>query len=94
MPKLLTSKEIQRSLESLKGWQHRGRFLTKTFRFDEFMDGISFLNRVARVAERQEHHPDVKVRYARVTLALQTHSMGGVTVWDVGLARAIDRIEV
>jgi len=58
------------------------------------MDGISFLNQVARVAERQEHHPDIKVRYTTITLSVQTHSEGGVTDWDIGLAKAIDRIKI
>jgi len=57
------------------------------------MEGISFLNKVARIAEKQEHHPDIKVRYTAITLSIQTHSEGGVTAWDVGLAKAIDRIK-
>lgn len=92
MPRLLTAREIKTKLRGLDGWKHRGHFITKTFVFDEFMDGISFLNEVAKAAERQEHHPDIKVRYTSVTLSIQTHSEGGVTNWDVGLARAIDRI--
>jgi len=94
MPRLLAAREIREKLERLDGWRRRGRFLTKTFQFDEFMDGIAFLNEVAKVAERQEHHPDIKVRYTTITLSVQTHSEGGVTNWDIGLARAIDRIKV
>lgn len=93
MPKLLTAKEVERELRGLKGWHRRSGFITKTFVFDHFMDGISFLNRVARIAEKQEHHPDIKVRYTRITLSIQTHSEGGVTAWDIGLAKAIDRIK-
>jgi 4a-hydroxytetrahydrobiopterin dehydratase len=93
MPRLLTTREISEKLRELEGWNHRGRFITKTFVFDEFMDGISFLNKVAKVAERQEHHPDIKIRYTTITLSVQTHSEGGVTNWDIGLAKAIDRIK-
>ena len=92
MPRLLTAREVDGKLRRLKGWKRRGHFITKTFVFDEFMEGISFLNRVAKVAEEQEHHPDIKIRYTSVTLSIQTHSEGGVTNWDLGLARAIDRI--
>lgn len=92
LPRPLTAREIKEKLKSLDGWRHEGRFITKTFEFDEFMDGISFLNKVARVAEAQEHHPDIKVRYTKVKLSVQTHSEGGVTNWDIGLAKAIDRI--
>ena len=92
MPRLLTAREVDGKLRRLKGWKRRGRFITKTFVFDEFMEGISFLNQVAKVAEKQEHHPDIKIRYTSVTLSIQTHSEGGVTNWDLGLARAIDRV--
>ncbi|HYB45362.1 MAG TPA: 4a-hydroxytetrahydrobiopterin dehydratase [Nitrososphaerales archaeon] len=92
MPRPLTAREVDGELRRLKGWKRRGRFITKTFVFDEFMEGISFLNQVAKVAEKQEHHPDIKIRYTSVTLSIQTHSEGGVTNWDLGLARAIDRV--
>lgn len=94
MPRLLTAGEINRRLRGVYGWKHRGRFITKTFVFDEFMDGISFLNEVAKVAQKHEHHPDIKIKYTSVTLSIQTHSEGGLTSWDIGLARAIDRIKV
>ena len=93
MPRLLTAREIDEELRRLKGWKWQGHFITKAFVFDEFMDGISFLNQVARIAEKQEHHPDIKIRYTSIKLSLQTHSEGGVTNWDIGLARAIDKIK-
>ena len=76
----------------MDGWKLDGDFLSKSFEFAEFMDGIRFIEKVAKVAEKQEHHPDIQVRYTSVTLRLQTHSEGGVTVWDFELARAIDSI--
>ena len=94
MPRLLKVREIRKRLSGLEGWRLRGRFIVRTFEFDEFMEGVAFLNRVAKVAEKQEHHPDIRVRYTRVTLSIQTHSEGGVTDWDIGLARAIDRIQL
>ena len=94
MPKLLTTAEIGRGLKSLEGWRLRDKFITKTFEFDEFAGGISFVNRVAEVAEGQDHHPDIKIRYTTVTLSIQTHSEGGVTKWDFELAEAIDKMPV
>ena len=90
MPRLLRDSEIRSRLERLKGWKHEGEFITKTFQFERFMDGISFINSVAKVAEKQEHHPDIHVRYTTITLSVQTHSEGGVTEWDLELAEAID----
>jgi 4a-hydroxytetrahydrobiopterin dehydratase len=91
MPRLLTDREISTRLKGLKGWKHEGKFITKTFEFGEFMDGIKFINRLATVAEEQEHHPDIHVRYTTVTLSVQTHSEGGVTEWDLDLAEAIEK---
>lgn len=93
VPKLLSDAEISSRLKGLNGWQHEGKFLTKTFEFGHFMDAIAFVNEVAEAAEREEHHPDINVRYTRVKLSIQTHSEGGVTAWDVNLARAVDVVE-
>ena len=93
VPKLLTGTEIKSSLKELNGWKHVGKFITKTYEFDHFMDAIAFVNEVAEAAEREDHHPDINIRYTTVRLSIQTHSEGGVTRWDVGLAKAIDVVE-
>jgi 4a-hydroxytetrahydrobiopterin dehydratase len=92
MPKVLSSTELARELSGLKDWKRKGKFISKTYQFDEFMDGIEFIQGVAKVAEKQEHHPDIHVRYTTVTLDIQTHSEGGVTEWDIDLAKAIERM--
>ena len=91
MPRLLTDDEIETGLKSLEGWKHEGKFVTKTFKFEGFMEGIAFVNQVAKVAESQEHHPDIHIRYNVVKLEVQTHSEGGVTKWDLGLATEIEK---
>jgi 4a-hydroxytetrahydrobiopterin dehydratase len=90
VPKLLSDAEIKSRLKVLNGWKHEGKFITSTFEFDHFMDAIAFVNEVAEAAEREEHHPDINIRYTTVKLSIQTHSEGGVTEWDIDLARAID----
>lgn len=90
MPRLLAAKEIDRRLKRLNGWRRRGKFITKEFQFEGFMEGISFIGMVASVAEKEEHHPDIRVRYTTVTLSIQTHSEGGVTERDVALAKRLD----
>lgn len=92
MPRLLTDLEISDRLKRLKGWRHEGNFITKVFEFDRFMDGIDFVEGVAAVAEKEEHHPDINLRYTTITLALQTYSEGGVTQWDLDLAEAVERM--
>ncbi len=90
MPRLLTEEEVGRRLAKLDGWHREGAYVTKTFRFKDFVQGIRFVNRVAKVAEKQEHHPDISVRYDEVKLSIQTHSAGGLTAWDFSLAKAVD----
>jgi 4a-hydroxytetrahydrobiopterin dehydratase len=91
VPRLLDRAEIDAKLKKLEGWKRDGSFITKTYEFEEFMDGIELIRGVARVAEEREHHPDIHLKYTKVTLALQTHSAGGVTALDFGLAGAIER---
>jgi 4a-hydroxytetrahydrobiopterin dehydratase len=92
VPKLLSDSEISRRLKALKGWKHEGEFITKVFEFNRFMDGVDFVNRVAAIAEKEEHHPDVHVRYTTITLSMQTHSEGGVTEWDLDLTEAVEKM--
>ena len=91
MPRLLGESEIIERLGPLNGWKREGKFITKSFDFPTFMKGIDFIRKVATVAEREEHHPDIHVRYTTIKLSVQTHSEGGVTEWDIELAEAIER---
>lgn len=90
MASILSDIEIQRELGSRTGWTRRGNAITKTFEFPDFPAAIAFVNRVAEAAERLNHHPDVDIRYTRVSCHLSTHSAGGITRRDFTLASAID----
>lgn len=92
MPRLLKDREIRSRLKRLRGWKRKRDFIVKEFEFKEFMQGISFVEKVAEVAEKEEHHPDISIRHTRVTLSIQTHSEGGVTEWDLELAEAIEKM--
>ncbi len=88
----LSDIEIQRALGALPGWSRKGGVLTRTYQFSAFPDGIDFLRKVADVAEAQAHHPDVDVRYTKLTFNLSTHDAGGITEKDFVLARAVDAL--
>ena len=90
MASKLSDIEIQRTLGAHTGWTRRGHAITKTFEFPTFPAAIAFVNRIAEVAERMDHHPDVDIRYTKVTCSLSTHSAGGVTTRDFKLAESID----
>lgn len=86
----LSDIEIQRRLGAHPGWSRRGNALTRTFEFPTFPAAIAFVNRVAEVAERMDHHPDIDIRYTKVTCSLWTHTAGGISQRDFRLAEAID----
>ena len=86
----LSDLEIQRALGGLAGWSRRGDSITKTFAFERFLDGIAFVARVAAAAEELDHHPDIDIRYTKVTMTLSTHDAGGITQNDLDLAAQID----
>ena len=89
----LSDIEIQRSLGARSWWTRRGNSLTRTFEFPTFPAAIAFVNRIADVAEKMDHHPDVDIRYTKVTCTLSTHSAGGITAKDFKLAEDIDGVE-
>ena len=90
MPKLSDS-QIETRLKSLDEWKREDDFITKTFEFKTFMAGIKFINGVAAIAERVEHHPDIHIRWTTISLHIQTHDEGGITVLDFQLAKEIER---
>ena len=90
MRQKLSDLEIQRALGGLAGWSRRGDVLTKTFTFEKFADGIAFVGRVAKKADEMDHHPDIDIRYTKVTMALSTHDAGGITSSDLKLAERIE----
>jgi 4a-hydroxytetrahydrobiopterin dehydratase len=66
--------------------------LVRTFVFTDFAGSMQFVNVVAEIAEKADHHPDLDIRWNRVKVALSTHSEGGITDKDLGLADRIDKI--
>jgi 4a-hydroxytetrahydrobiopterin dehydratase len=89
----LSDIEVQREIGSLSGWTRKGAAITKTFSFPSFPAGIEWVRRVADLAELRDHHPDLDIRYTRITVTLSTHSAGGITAKDFELARGIDSLQ-
>ncbi|MFN0076853.1 MAG: 4a-hydroxytetrahydrobiopterin dehydratase [Prosthecobacter sp.] len=89
-PELLNDVTIHAELAQLPGWQVEGRELVKEFRFGSYLAGIEFVQQVARLAEAMNHHPDLLVRWRKVSVRLTTHSAGGLTALDFTLAGKIE----
>ena len=88
----LSDLEIRRALGDLPGWSRKGDTLTKTYSFARFADGIRFVQQIAEVADGVDHHPDIDIRYTKVTFSLSTHDAGGITQLDLDLAKKIEEI--
>ncbi|HUK77616.1 MAG TPA: 4a-hydroxytetrahydrobiopterin dehydratase [Thermoleophilia bacterium] len=88
----LNDQQRDAALERLDDWQAQGDAITRTFKLRDFARAIDFVNAVAEMAEEVQHHPDIDIRYNKVTITLTTHSAGGLTRNDIELAAGIDDI--
>jgi len=89
---VLNDSEVQQALGSLRGWQRQGKAIQRVFEFPDFKAAMQFVNKIADAAEQANHHPDIDIRYNKVTLALVSHDAGGVTQRDIKMARRINEI--
>lgn len=89
---VLTDAEIKQALANLKGWGQNGAAIQRIFEFPDFKAAMQFVNRIADAAEQANHHPDIDIRYNKVTMALVSHDSGGVTQRDVRMAERINQI--
>lgn len=89
MPRPMSDEELDRAAADLSGWQVEGGKLVREQKFADFSAAFGFLSRVALLAEKQNHHPEIFNSYATVRLELVSHDAGGVTQRDVDLAKAI-----
>lgn len=92
MATLLSEIEIQSQLKDLKGWSMVGNEIKRTYELKDFVHAMGFVNSVALLAEKANHHPDIDIRWNKVTLVLSTHSAGGLTDNDFNLAKAINAL--
>lgn len=92
MPELLEPEDLQAALKKHPEWELEGAMLTRVIEFEEFMEGIDFVNDLAEIADELQHHPDILVQFTRVTLTLTTHEAGGITEADLDLAARIDNL--
>ena len=88
----LSIKEIHDGLMELDGWELIGSEITKEFHFNDFKEAMEFVQHVGEEAERKHHHPDIFIRYNKVTLTLTTHDAGGLTHDDFKLAKIIEQL--
>ena len=88
----LTAKQVSLHLKAVPCWSKRVQTILRTFKFEGFVKAIGFVNRTARKAQKLNHHPDIDIRFDKVTLKLTTHDEGGITEKDFSLARQCDEV--
>ncbi len=91
VPRLM-EEQILEDLARVPEWARVGEAITRTYAFKSFRQAIAFVVQVADAAEEADHHPDIDVRYRKVTLLLTTHDAGGLTTNDFALAAACDAL--
>jgi 4a-hydroxytetrahydrobiopterin dehydratase len=92
MAELLTDDQLNEALSHLSSWRQDGVTLVREVELASFVQAIQVVNRVAEIAENDDHHPDIDIRWRTLTFHLSTHSEGGLTAKDVALATEIDTV--
>jgi 4a-hydroxytetrahydrobiopterin dehydratase len=88
----LERQQVAEHLQKMTHWTLKGDQIERLLTFENFVDAMIFVNHVAEIAEEENHHPDIRIVYNRVTLSLSTHDAGGLTQKDFQLARRIDSL--
>jgi 4a-hydroxytetrahydrobiopterin dehydratase len=89
---LLNDFEIQSNLNLMEEWVFLNNSISKEFLFDDYMSGIQFVNELAKVAEKNNHHPDITIGWCKVTLSFTSHELGGVSFECINMAKTVDNL--
>jgi 4a-hydroxytetrahydrobiopterin dehydratase len=84
--------DVERHLREVPGWTLADGAIEKTFGFDDYHRTMAFVNAVAWIAHREDHHPDIAFGYNRCTLRFNTHSVGGISLNDFICAAKVDAL--
>lgn len=91
IPKL-TEQEIAKAIADLASWSILDGKLHKAFKFSDFVEAFGFMTKVAIIAEKMDHHPELFNVYNNVKIDLTTHDAGGLSHLDINLAKKIDSL--
>ena len=90
----LDEKEILDNLSKVSKWVHNNGYLEREIEFSKYLDSIEFINKVAIIAEKQDHHPKLTSNFKSLLIQLTTHDAKGISQKDFQLAKAIDTLEL
>lgn len=89
---LLDDTQVGQFLSQIPGWSRSGNEIRKAFDFRNYYETIGFVNAIAYIANREDHHPDLEVGYNKLTIRFTTHSVGGLSINDFISAAKIDAL--
>ena len=90
---MLSKDEIESKIADLdNGWQLKDGKIVKSFQFSSFMDAIEFVNEIARIAERLDHHPIITINWKTVKISLKSFDVDAITKRDISLAEEIEKV--
>ncbi|MFM9958720.1 MAG: 4a-hydroxytetrahydrobiopterin dehydratase [Phycisphaerales bacterium] len=89
-PTKLTDAEVREHLKRQPDWALSGGQIERTFVFKDFVASMAFVQKIAEYAERVQHHPNILIRWNKVTLSVNTHDCGGISIKDFDLAAAVN----
>ena len=92
MAERLDSETVDRKLKTMPGWSRKDKEITRIFERRDFLSAMAFVMQVALLAERADHHPDIDIRWNKVTITLSTHSEDAITTKDIELAKEIGEL--
>lgn len=84
--------QIKTAMATVPAWKRKGAVISRTFTHKDFKGSIKFVNAVAKIAEKADHHPDIYIQWNKVLLQLTTHSAGGLTEKDFAVAAKFDHL--
>ena len=83
---------LEKEIKNLEEWRRINKKLERNFKFKDFVEAFSFVTKIALIAEKMNHHPDIKITYNNVGIELTTHDINGISMNDIALARKIDEL--
>jgi 4a-hydroxytetrahydrobiopterin dehydratase len=88
----LSNSDIQYAISDLNGWEFKNNAIHKIFIFESYLNSIAFINRLAEIAEENNHHPDMVVGWCKIDVAFTSHNQGGVTTACIDMAKKAESV--
>ncbi len=88
----LSISDIQYAISDLNGWEFKNNAIHKIFTFESYLNSIAFINRLAEIAEENNHHPDMVVGWCKIDIAFTSHDQGGVTIACIDMAKRTESV--